>query len=142
MRRRDFGKAIVSMAIWPLAARAQKPERMRRVGALMAYPALHTQPLTRDDRACPPALRKSPCAEMHSSGVRGLLVYLRRALLQPTRRDQRPAIVNPAVLMAVFGFLAGRKIPAWNQATGRPLGCWPAEGTRTRVNSLDFSARS
>jgi putative ABC transport system substrate-binding protein len=39
MRRRDFGKAIVSMAIWPLAARAQKPERMRRVGALMAYPA-------------------------------------------------------------------------------------------------------
>ena len=39
MRRRDFGKAIVGMALWPVAARAQKPERMRRVGALMAYAA-------------------------------------------------------------------------------------------------------
>jgi putative tryptophan/tyrosine transport system substrate-binding protein len=39
MRRRDFGKAIVSLVIWPLAARAQKPERMRRVGALMPYAA-------------------------------------------------------------------------------------------------------
>jgi hypothetical protein len=40
--------------------------------------------------------------------------------------------------MAVFGealtaFSPEGKIPAWNQATGRPL---------TRVNSLDFSARS
>jgi len=35
MQRRDFGKAIVGMAIWPLAANAQQPGRMRRVGALM-----------------------------------------------------------------------------------------------------------
>ena len=37
--RRDFGKAIVSMAIWPFAARAQQRERSRRLGALMAYAA-------------------------------------------------------------------------------------------------------
>ena len=36
MRRRDFGKAIVSMAIWPLAARAQQSGQMRRIGVLMA----------------------------------------------------------------------------------------------------------
>jgi ABC-type uncharacterized transport system substrate-binding protein len=43
MRRRDFGKAIVGMAVWPVAARAQKPERMRRVGALMPYVASDPQ---------------------------------------------------------------------------------------------------
>ena len=37
MRRRDFIKVIAcSTAGWPLSARAQQPERMRRIGALMA----------------------------------------------------------------------------------------------------------
>src|SRR5206468_12673198 len=43
MRRRDFIKAVSAWTALPVAARAQQPDRIRRVGVLMGFPETDSQ---------------------------------------------------------------------------------------------------
>ena len=69
MRRRDFIKGIAGSVVWPLAASAQQPEQMRRIGILMkifyspSYTvAAHSFETTRKSRWIAKSLAREPIA--------------------------------------------------------------------------------
>ena len=47
MRRREFIAGLAGVATWPITMRAQQPERMRRIGVLITFPANDLEGRTR-----------------------------------------------------------------------------------------------
>jgi putative ABC transport system substrate-binding protein len=100
MRRRDFIKVIaVSAAGWPLAARAQQPQRMRRIGVLL---------FARPDRAIVSPLIQKLEALGYIEGKTAAIEYrdgngMREYIIQAADELVR---LNPEVIFAFGGDIA------------------------------------
>jgi putative ABC transport system substrate-binding protein len=89
MRRRDFVKGVVGSAtLWPLAARAQQREHMRRVGVLMGYAESDAGAKGRFDRFV------QTLAELGWMGGRNLAIDVRWA---PGNSTQMPEFAKQLV---------------------------------------------
>jgi putative tryptophan/tyrosine transport system substrate-binding protein len=98
MRRREFITLLGSAAAWPLAARAQQPERVRRIGVLMNLAADDSEGQARL-AAFAQALK-----QLGWSDGRNLRIDTRWARTDDIRRDAAElAALAPDILLAANG---------------------------------------
>ena len=60
VNRRAFITLLGGVAAWPLAARAQQPRRMRRIGVLTPFPADDAEGLARPVKTAETSSRRAP----------------------------------------------------------------------------------
>ena len=97
-RRREFLTLLGGAAAWPLAARAQQPERMRRIGFLHEY----NEQLDPDGKAGLVAFREALQKLGWSEGRNVLLDYKSGAVSSEILRNYATEIIshNPDVVLA------------------------------------------
>src|SRR6266853_6611351 len=100
MKRREFITLVGGAAAWPLAARAQQGERMRRIGVLMASAADDSENQARM------AAFLQGLAQLGWTDGRNVLIDTRWATTNPDdlrRHATELAAIAPDVLVAASG---------------------------------------
>jgi putative ABC transport system substrate-binding protein len=143
MRRREFFTFVVSAAAWPLAARAQQPDRMRRIGVLMSLSADNSQGQARLE-AFVQGLRKLGWIERHN--VRIDIRWAGGGGTNARKYAAELVALAPDVLLASGGTVAGalvqatRTIPIVFTMTPDPVGAGFVESlARPGGNATGFT---
>src|SRR5262245_5107209 len=109
MRRRGFITLLGGAAAWPLAARAQQTERVRRIGVLTSLPADNPQALARN------AAFLQGLGELGWNIGRNLQIDYRLGAVDPRRRYAYAAellALAPEVILAVGSSVVGPLLAA------------------------------
>jgi putative tryptophan/tyrosine transport system substrate-binding protein len=106
MRRREFIALLGGAAAWPLAARAQQTDRMRRIGVLAGLPADNPQSLARN------AAFLQGLGELGWNVGRNLQIDYRWGAVDARRYAAELAALAPEVILAVGASVVGPLLAA------------------------------
>src|SRR5262249_54899029 len=109
MKRREFITMLGGAAAWPFAARAQQPERMRRIGVLTSLSADNPQALARN------AAFLQGLGELRWNTGRNLQIDYRLGATDARRRYDYAAelvALTPEVILAVGSSVVGPLLAA------------------------------